>query len=78
MVKKLFPNLLHLKCCTEKQEKFEALSNGNYNVKEQAIDNEFGMIFFFFYCNTKNTTLQNKTITTYNTTYKTLLILLTI
>ena len=38
----------------------------------------FSFFFFFFNCNTKNTTLQNKTNTTYNTTYKTLLILLTI
>ena len=38
----------------------------------------FYLFFLFFNCNTKNTTLQNKTNTTYNTTYKTLLILLTI
>ena len=41
-------------------------------------DKTIFFFFFFFNCNTKNTTLQNKTNTTYNTTYKTLLILLTI
>ena len=60
---------------------FRAVITFNWNqllLRLKWLIKEFFFFFFFFNCNTKNTTLQNKTNTTYNTTYKTLLILLTI